>query len=251
MQICLHQKASRQVDQVGRLDQVDRLEGRTEGPTDFFSPYVLSSLSPIVPPSHRPIVLLVQLAFHMPIAMHQVIVHQSGGLHVGVDDRAPHEFEPALFEILAQRVGFFACGGELIHSSPTIDLGLAADEAPDVLGERTEFVLHFQELSSVVDRREDLQTIADDARIEHELLDAFVGEASDFFRIKIGERFAVGVALAIDGDPTQSRLGAFEREELELLAVVPHRHAPLGIVVGDQFAASGVLPLAGSALPGH
>jgi hypothetical protein len=187
----------------------------------------------------------------MPEAMHQVIVHQSGGLHVGVYDRAAHELEPALFEVFAQRVGFLARRGELIHSPPAVHLGLAADETPDVLGERAEFVLDFQKPLCIVNRREDFQAIADDARIQHELLDAFVAEAGDFFGIEIGERFAIGVAFAIDGDPTQSCLGAFEREELELLAVVPHRHAPLGIVVGDQFATAGVLPLAGSAMPGH
>lgn len=206
-------------------------------------PIVLASLSPIV--------LSERLALHMPIAMHQVIVHQARGLHVGVDDRASHELEPALFEVFAQGVGFLARRGELIHAAPAIDLGLAADETPDVFGERAELLLHFQESLGIVDGCENFQAVANDPRIEHELLDPFVGEAGDFFRIEIGERFAISVALAIDRDPTQTSLGAFEREELELLDVVPHRHAPLRIVVRNQLAAAGVLPFASSALPGH
>jgi hypothetical protein len=183
--------------------------------------------------------------------MHQVVVHQARGLHVGVDDRASHEFESALFEVFAQGVGFLACRGKLIHAAPAIDLGLAADETPDVFVERAEFVLHFEESLGIVDGRQDLQAIANNPRIEHQLLDPFVGEAGDFLRIEIGERFAIGVALAIDRDPTQTSLGTFEREELELLDVVADRHAPLRIVVRNQLAAAGVLPFASSALPSH
>ncbi len=178
--------------------------------------------------------------------MHQVIVHQPCGLHVGVDDRAPHELEAALLEVLAERVGFLARGGELIHPLPAIDLGLAVHETPDVIRKRAEFVLNFQETLSIGHRRDDFESITHDARIEQQLLDFFRGEAGDFFRIEVGERLAISFAFAIDRDPTQTGLGAFERQELELLLIVADGHAPFAVMIGNQLAAAGVLPFTSS-----
>ena len=48
----------------------------------------------------------------VPKASHQVVVHHADGLHVGVDDRAADELEAALFEVLAQGVGFLRRGGQ-------------------------------------------------------------------------------------------------------------------------------------------
>src|SRR5262249_14300990 len=47
------------------------------------------------------------------------------------------------------------------------------------------------------------------------------------------ERTTVVVALGENGVPRKPRLRAFQRQALEELAVVAHRHAPLLVVVGD------------------
>ena len=52
-------------------------------------------------------------------------------------------------------------------------------------------------------------------------------------RIKVVECFAVGVALAEDGVPTESGLGAFEDEEFKKTLVVVERCAPFFIVILD------------------
>src|ERR1700740_3263649 len=51
--------------------------------------------------------------------------------------------------------------------------------------------------------------------------------------IKAVKRAPVIRALREDGVPRQPGLRAFQDEELEELAVVPDRHAPLLVVVGD------------------
>ena len=61
-----------------------------------------------------------------------------------------------------------------------------------------------------------------------------VGERGDRVGIEARERAAVALALVEDGAPAQSRLRAFEREQLEQRGVVVRRHAPLVVVVGDH-----------------
>lgn len=46
-------------------------------------------------------------------AIGRMIVHQSGGLHVGIDDRTADKSESALLEILGQRVALRARGRNL------------------------------------------------------------------------------------------------------------------------------------------
>jgi hypothetical protein len=41
----------------------------------------------------------------VPEAARQVVIHQTGGLHERVTDGAAHEFEAALFQVLAHGVG--------------------------------------------------------------------------------------------------------------------------------------------------
>lgn len=163
---------------------------------------------------------------------------------MGVDDCAPHELETALLEVAAEGIGLFARGGELAHSLPFVDLRLAANEAPDVFVERAEFFLYFQKGAGIGDRSVHFEAIPDDAGIEEQLLYPLLGKPGDLLGIELGERLAIGLAFAVDGDPTQPCLGTFEREKLELLAVVVDRNAPFLVVIGDQFTAARVLPIA-------
>ena len=58
-------------------------------------------------------------------------------------------------------------------------------------------------------------------------------EFCDLPRVEPGERPAVVLALAQDGEPAQPGLRAFENQKLEQRAVVVHRHAPLLVVIGE------------------
>ena len=40
----------------------------------------------------------------MPKAIHQMIIDQSGGLHMGIDNRAPQKFKASLFEVFGQGI---------------------------------------------------------------------------------------------------------------------------------------------------
>ena len=85
----------------------------------------------------------------------------------------------------------------------------------------------------------DLEPVADDALVVKQAFDSLLGEAGDLLGIEVGERPAIGFALSQHDEPAQPGLGTFEREELELLAIVVDRHAPLLVVVrGHQLAAA-------------
>src|ERR1044071_8470990 len=76
---------------------------------------------------------------YMPEAVLRVVVHHAHGLHVRIADRRADELEAALQQVLAEGVrlrGFHRHLASLEHDR------LAADEAPDILVEAAEFLLH-------------------------------------------------------------------------------------------------------------
>ena len=67
----------------------------------------------------------------------------------------------------------------------------------------------------------------------HQALDFLRRVARDLFRIEIVEGGAEIVALAQNRDPRQSGLKAVEDQLFEQRAVIPFRHAPFLVVIGD------------------
>src|SRR5574341_245361 len=61
-----------------------------------------------------------------------VIVHESGSLHIGIDDRTAHEAKASLLEILRERITFQTRGRNLGPACPPIDFRLPANEAPHI-----------------------------------------------------------------------------------------------------------------------
>jgi hypothetical protein len=109
----------------------------------------------------------------------------------------------------------------------------AADEAPDVLVETAELLLHRQDRAGVGHGGGNLQPVADDAGIGEQLgLPASI-VASDLGGIEVVERQAVGVAFAEDGVPAQARLRTFQDQEFEQAPIVVQRHAPFVVVIGN------------------
>src|SRR5262249_41623947 len=92
---------------------------------------------------------LVTAELGMTEAVHHVIVHHAGRLHVGVADRGADEREATLLQVLAHRVGLRGARGDQLHRLPRVAPGRAVDEAPDVLVEALELLLHFEESARV------------------------------------------------------------------------------------------------------
>src|SRR6266481_5940746 len=112
-----------------------------------------------------------------------------------------------------------------------IDLRLAVDEVPQQPREAGA-LLHRVEIGARgEDRALDLQPVAHDAGILHQLLDLFRRVARDFRGLEAVEGAAEIVAFAQDGDPGQPGLEAVENELLVERAVVVFRHAPFLVVI--------------------
>src|SRR5688572_19197519 len=100
-------------------------------------------------------------------------------------------------------------------------------------GKAAVLLLELQEGTGIAHRRLDLQTIAHDARILQQPLDVTLAKARDALGIETGKRGAIAFALVQDRRPRKARLRALQDQELELLALIPHRHSPLGVVIGE------------------
>ena len=74
----------------------------------------------------------------------------------------------------------------------------------------------------------------DDAGVFEDPVDPRGAEPGDLPGIEPGESGSVAIALAKDREPGESGLRALEGEELEEVAVVPGRNAPLRVVVLDE-----------------
>src|SRR5690606_1231416 len=83
--------------------------------------------------------------------------------------------------------------------------------------------------------------------VAHQAWSAAACEAGDLHRFEAGEGAAVVLPLAQHGDPRQSRLGAFQYQKFEQLAVVAARHAPFAVVI---VAVQRVVTAPGAALDG-
>ena len=107
----------------------------------------------------------------------------------------------------------------------------ASRELPDELVERTELALDCDKRFCVGDDRLDFSAITNDARIGEDALERTRPHARHSLGIEVEEDLAVMVAFAQDRFPTQSSLGALERQHLEQVPVVVHRASPLPIVI--------------------
>ena len=101
----------------------------------------------------------------MPKTADNMIVDQSGRLHVRVNDRAADKLEAALFEVFTQRVRLGRCCRHVTVFSETVLYRFAANEIPDVFAEAAELLLYRNERLRVADRRSNLQPVPDDAGI--------------------------------------------------------------------------------------
>src|SRR6267378_1755913 len=159
--------------------------------------------------------LIFRIDFTAPEAGALVVVHHAHGLHECVHDSRADELEAALLKVLRKLVGS------------------AASQFPRVLREAAVFLPHGKKGARVGNGRIDLRPVAHDPGVRQE--PPFVSHVVTgySFRVEAMQCPAVVLSLREDGVPRKPGLRAFQDEELEQLAVVPHRHAPLLVVVGD------------------
>src|SRR5436190_6469573 len=98
----------------------------------------------------------------------QMIVDESGSLHVRVTDRRSYEPESQRPQRLAHRVGLLRLRGNLTEIPPPIHLRSPADETPDESIEGPELCLNGHERPCIRNRRFDLHSITDDSRVRQE-----------------------------------------------------------------------------------
>jgi hypothetical protein len=79
----------------------------------------------------------------------------------------------------------------------------------------------------------DLQSVAHDPGVAKQPLHIARAIAGDLLCAESIERLPIVLPFLQNRDPTQSRLGAFENQELEEHPIVVQRDAPFFIVIGD------------------
>src|SRR5262249_25338810 len=104
--------------------------------------------------------------FSISEAADEVIVDHSNCLHMCVDDSGTHEAESAVFQVLAERIGFGRGGRNLLHHFPAVDSGLSADKAPRKRIKTSELLLDCEKRPRVAYGRLDFLPVADDSWIE-------------------------------------------------------------------------------------
>ena len=181
-----------------------------------------------------PMAALAQVgAVLVPKTVGSVIINHTSGLHMRVQDGRADESEAALFHILAQCVRDRAGGRHLPHGLPMVLYWLVVYKSPDILRKAAARLLHLQKGTGIFTCAIHFQPIADDSGIQQQFFQLFIAVTSYLSGVEIVKQLSVVFPLAQDGDPRQSRLGTFQNQELEQGLVVPHRYAPLIIMIGN------------------
>lgn len=160
-----------------------------------------------------------------------MIVHHAGGLHVGITNRAADKLESAPLQFAAHGLRCRRAGGNVREVAPVIMLRLPVAELPDEAVKTAERRLHFEKLSGVDYRCLHFQAVAHDARILQQRFYVIRVVSGNAAGIEIIEGAAIVFALAQNGEPAQSGLGAFQNQKFKQSAVIVLRYAPFDIVV--------------------
>src|SRR5690606_4132572 len=121
-------------------------------------------------------------------------------------------------------------------------------EAPEIGGERPGFGDKLDCPAGIVDGRDDLAAVADDAGIGEQALDVLFPELRDPIEIEACKTGPKILALAQDRQPRQAGLEPLEADLLEQPDIVGHRTAPFGVVVALVVLQSAVPPAAALAV---
>ncbi len=150
------------------------------------------------------------------------------GLHEGVANGRPDEGEAGLFQALAHLHGFGSDGRHFGAVLEMVDKGPVADERP----EERHRVFQGQPGLGVAARGLELEAVADDARVLHQVLDFGIAHLRHPLYVEVVQHLAVMGAFAQHGDPGQPGLEPFEQKQLEQTLRIAQRRPPLLIVIG-------------------
>src|SRR5215471_20631268 len=99
----------------------------------------------------------------------------------------PHEAEPTVFQVLAERIGFGRSGRNLLRGFPAVHFGLSADKRPRIRVKTSELLLNCEKRPRVAYGRLDFLPVSNDPWIEQQLLDASIGISRHFVGIESAE----------------------------------------------------------------
>ena len=163
-----------------------------------------------------------------------MIVDHADRLHEGIADGRADEVESALAQVLAHRGGLGRLGRNFLHRLPGVALRRAINESPEVFVEGAELLFDRKNGARILDCGCDFQSIAHDAGVFQQALDAPLVVARDQRRIEVVECLAIAFALAQDGIPAKAGLRAFQHNEFEEPMIIVQRYAPFLVMVAAR-----------------
>src|SRR5262245_21517612 len=167
----------------------------------------------------------------MTKAVHQVIVHHANSLHERVTNRRTDKFEAPFLQISAHGFRFWRLCRYLFHRLPVIQNRHVTHKLPDEVAESLKLFLNSQERLSICHGGLDLQAVANDSSIAHQLLLLANPVPGNLTGIKVVEGDPIICATLQNRQPTQSSLSALQNQKLEQESIVPNRNAPFKIVI--------------------
>ena len=145
------------------------------------------------------------------VAVLGVVHDHARGLHQRVTNGRSDEREPGLFQGFAHRQRFGGDRRDFAAILEMIDDRLVVDERP----EERHRILQRQPGLGIAAGGVEFEAVADDPRIEHQLVDFGVAHLRHALYVKAEQHLAITLAFAQHGDPGQPGLEPFEQKQLE------------------------------------
>lgn len=164
-----------------------------------------------------------------------MVVDHADRLHMGVADHGPDKRKSAFPEVAAERAGLGRTDRKVLEM-PGPASGMYCfmiSKSPYIMVKRAEFPADHYETLCVVDGGHDFEPVADDPSVAHQPFNIRARKGGDHVPVPVRECFCKVRPALKDGEPRKTGLKSLEREHLEVLPVVMHRHAPFVVVVGD------------------
>ncbi len=145
------------------------------------------------------------------VAITGVIHDHARGLHQRVANGRSDEGETGFFQAFAHFDGNRRDGRDFAAILEMIDHRLTTDERP----EKRHRVLQRQPGLGIAPGRIELEPVADDPRVEHQLVDFGIAHLRHALHVKAEHDLAIMLAFAQHGDPGKAGLEPFEQKQLE------------------------------------
>lgn len=158
-------------------------------------------------PCCEPAILTAVYQLGVAIAVLGVVHDHARGLHQGVADGGTDEGESGFFQAFAHRQGLGRDGRHFGTVLEMVDDGFVTDERP----EERHRVFKGHPGLGIAPGGLELEAVADDAGVEHQVFDFRIAHLSHALYIEVVQHLAVMFAFAQHGDPGQPGLEPFEQ----------------------------------------